>query len=253
MEGPRGQNGFFRPLHRSARWPTSVRTSSSNPRGGSRRGLRDRSADSVQEPPLPVGGAADWGLNVARQVQQRARGQLGTRPAERRLVPGQGGQLTGITELNRGLVLDLQPGDDREGGRRARAAGWGYDARTARRGRQRALGRDLQPHAERTVNPDFSQVEADAGQFTYDPRTAVFFPEKRPFFLDGIEQFTTHQQPHLHAPHRERVAAAKLTGKDRRGHRPALRGGRPRGRRTGAATIRSTTSCASSATLARRA
>ena len=36
-----------------------------------------------------------------------------------------------------------------------------------------------------TVNPDFSQVEADASQFTFDPRSALFFPEKRPFFLDG--------------------------------------------------------------------
>jgi hypothetical protein len=31
-----------------------------------------------------------------------------------------------------------------------------------------------------TVNPDFSQVEADASQFTFDPGTAIFFPEKRP-------------------------------------------------------------------------
>jgi hypothetical protein len=37
-----------------------------------------------------------------------------------------------------------------------------------------------------TVNPDFSQVEADAGQFQFDPRQALFFPEKRPFVLDGL-------------------------------------------------------------------
>ena len=42
-----------------------------------------------------------------------------------------------------------------------------------------------------TINPDFSQVEADAGQFTFDPRNALFFPEKRPFFLDGAELFNT--------------------------------------------------------------
>jgi hypothetical protein len=41
-----------------------------------------------------------------------------------------------------------------------------------------------------TANPDFSQVEADATQFAYDPRVAIFFPERRPFFLESQEQFT---------------------------------------------------------------
>lgn len=34
-------------------------------------------------------------------------------------------------------------------------------------------------------------MEADAGQFQFDPRQALFFPDKRPFVLDGIEQFAT--------------------------------------------------------------
>ncbi|MGH7712947.1 MAG: DUF5916 domain-containing protein, partial [Gemmatimonadaceae bacterium] len=38
-----------------------------------------------------------------------------------------------------------------------------------------------------TLNPDFSQVEADVGALQFDPRSAVFFPERRPFFLEGIE------------------------------------------------------------------
>jgi hypothetical protein len=40
-----------------------------------------------------------------------------------------------------------------------------------------------------TVNPDFSQVEADAGQVDFNLRYALFFPEKRPFFLEGLEKF----------------------------------------------------------------
>ena len=40
-----------------------------------------------------------------------------------------------------------------------------------------------------TVNPDFSQVEADAGQIDVNLRYAVFYPEKRPFFLEGLENF----------------------------------------------------------------
>ena len=36
-----------------------------------------------------------------------------------------------------------------------------------------------------TVNPDFSQVEADVAQLDVNTRFALFFPEKRPFFLEG--------------------------------------------------------------------
>jgi len=38
-----------------------------------------------------------------------------------------------------------------------------------------------------TYNPDFSQVESDAGQIDENLRYALFYPEKRPFFLDGRE------------------------------------------------------------------
>ena len=40
-----------------------------------------------------------------------------------------------------------------------------------------------------TYNPDFSQVEADAGRVDVNLRFALFFPEKRPFFLEGNENF----------------------------------------------------------------
>ena len=38
-------------------------------------------------------------------------------------------------------------------------------------------------------NPDFSQVEADAGQVDVNLRYALFYPEKRPFFLEGNDIF----------------------------------------------------------------
>lgn len=40
-----------------------------------------------------------------------------------------------------------------------------------------------------TVNPDFSQVEADAAEFEVNRRFALSFPEKRPFFLDDADFF----------------------------------------------------------------
>lgn len=40
-----------------------------------------------------------------------------------------------------------------------------------------------------TINPDFSQVEADVAQLNVNQTFALFFPEKRPFFLDGADFF----------------------------------------------------------------
>jgi hypothetical protein len=42
-----------------------------------------------------------------------------------------------------------------------------------------------------TINPDFSQVEADAVQLDVNERFALFFEEKRPFFLEGVDYFST--------------------------------------------------------------
>lgn len=38
-------------------------------------------------------------------------------------------------------------------------------------------------------NPDFSQVEADAGQIDVNLRYSIYYSEKRPFFLEGMENF----------------------------------------------------------------
>jgi hypothetical protein len=42
-----------------------------------------------------------------------------------------------------------------------------------------------------TLNPDFSQIEADQPQIAANERFALFFPEKRPFFLEGVDLFST--------------------------------------------------------------
>src|SRR5256886_5829451 len=64
-----------------------------------------------------------------------------------------------------------------------------------------------------TAHPDFSQVEADVGQVTVNERFALFYPEKRPFFLEGLEQFDTPNRliytRQIAAP----VGGVKLTGK----------------------------------------
>ena len=45
--------------------------------------------------------------------------------------------------------------------------------------------------ADVAVTPDFSQVEADAGVADVNERFAIFFAEKRPFFLEGSDFFAT--------------------------------------------------------------
>jgi len=45
-----------------------------------------------------------------------------------------------------------------------------------------------------TLNPDFSQVESDAAQITANERFALFFAEKRPFFLEGVDLLATPMQ-----------------------------------------------------------
>ncbi len=67
--------------------------------------------------------------------------------------------------------------------------------------------------ANLAINPDFSQVEADAAQLDINNRFALFFPEKRPFFLEGANYFETP----LDAVFTRTVASPevglKLTGK----------------------------------------
>jgi hypothetical protein len=110
-------------------------------------------------------------------------------------------------------VLDLNPEfTGRVDGAPTSPSGWGYDAQKPEIGGNVRFGVTPNLTINGTVNPDFSQVEADASQIQYDPRNALFFDEKRPFFLDGLEQFATPNRliytRRIVAP----VTAAKLTG-----------------------------------------
>jgi len=42
-----------------------------------------------------------------------------------------------------------------------------------------------------TLRPDFSQVESDTAQISANERFALFYPEKRPFFLEGVDLLQT--------------------------------------------------------------
>jgi hypothetical protein len=66
------------------------------------------------------------------------------------------------------------------------------------------------------VNPDFSHIEADAPQIDINQRYALYYSEKRPFFLEGMEIFQFPSDG-LNLIYTRRiidpVGGAKLTGK----------------------------------------
>jgi hypothetical protein len=64
-----------------------------------------------------------------------------------------------------------------------------------------------------TVNPDFSQIESDVAQIAVNERFALFFPEKRPFFLEGIELFATPFQAVYTRTITDPRAGVRATGK----------------------------------------
>jgi hypothetical protein len=64
-----------------------------------------------------------------------------------------------------------------------------------------------------TLNPDFAQVEADETVVTANQRFPIFFAEKRPFFLEGIDIFQTPLQPVHTRTIIDPDYAAKVTGK----------------------------------------
>lgn len=64
-----------------------------------------------------------------------------------------------------------------------------------------------------TLNPDFSQVEADALQLDVNEPFALQFAEKRPFFMEGSDFFQTRLQAVYSRTVRDPAWGAKLSGK----------------------------------------
>ncbi|HEY8195957.1 MAG TPA: DUF5916 domain-containing protein [Gemmatimonadales bacterium] len=155
-----------------------------------------------------------WGINILRQVQHSGH-EDSWAPAKRASASflAQSGRLVGLKDLRRGMVLDVTPSlTARSIGTRG-VEGWDYTGGTPELGGTVRWGITNNLTLNGTANPDFSQVESDVQQFAFDPRQEIFFSEKRPFFLDGIELFNT---PNLLIYTRriiQPVGAAKLTGK----------------------------------------
>ena len=156
----------------------------------------------------------NWGLHVVRKSQNTGF-EDSWAPARRDATSflNQAGVIEGMRELKPGLVLDLNPEfTGRVDGARAAGDGWSYDGKRPEIGGNVRWGVTPNLSLTGTVNPGFSQVESDTSQIQYDPRNALFFEEKRPFFLDGLEQFATPNRLVYTRRVVSPITAAKLTG-----------------------------------------
>jgi hypothetical protein len=163
----------------------------------------------------PGSGPQTWGLNVTRVVQRTGYTDTWTdvRRANASFL-GQEGAIAGLHDLRHGVTVEAQP----------------FLTATANGNRDVVSGEfareDVNPDGglnlrlgfssfalDATANPDFSQVESDEGQVTVNERFALFFPEKRPFFLEGIELFGSPQTLVYTRRIVDPKAGVKLTGK----------------------------------------
>ncbi len=163
----------------------------------------------------PGSGPQTWGFNVTRMVQRTGYTDTWTdvRRANASFL-GQEGAIGGLQDMRHGVTVEAQP----------------FVTATANGSRDDVSGEftrdDVNPDAglnlrlgfssyalDATANPDFSQVESDEGQVTVNERFALFFPEKRPFFLEGIELFGSPQTLVYTRRIVDPKAGAKLTGK----------------------------------------
>jgi len=143
----------------------------------------------------PGSGAQAWGLNVVRRTQRTGYDDTwtDTRRANASFLL-QAGTVDGLHDLQRGITTEFQPFVTAQANGTRTPSGFERGNVDASAGANLRLGLTSNLSVDATYNPDFSQIESDASQVTANERFALFFPEKRPFFLEGIELFATPNQ-----------------------------------------------------------
>lgn len=139
---------------------------------------------------------SQWGLMLYRNYPRDRRYQMFTNklPREVNCFVCSWGKVTGLHDLPTGDHMVLAPyvtanqlGEPRDG--------LGSDFVNHQVGTDAGLDLKWSPTADMavdaTINPDFSQIESDVAVISTNERFAIFIPEKRPFFLEGIELFST--------------------------------------------------------------
>ncbi len=166
---------------------------------------------SLRFPPIED---QSWGINVSREVKRKGFKQSWA-PLTKNVANtlSQSGHLVGLSDLRPERLVELNPVST---GKRLGRMGQETFQRGEFQGEvglNARLGITQNLVLDATLNPDFSQVEADDSRVTVNERFPQFYPEKRPFFLEGAEVF---QSPMALVYTRQIVdpsAGAKLTGK----------------------------------------
>jgi hypothetical protein len=154
-----------------------------------------------------------WGLILYRNWPRERRYQMFTNrlPRDSNCFVCNYGKITGLRDLPAGDHMVLAPymtaqqrGEPRFGP--------GSDFINHPVGVEAGLDFKWSPSADMavdaTINPDFSQIESDVAVISTNERFAIFLPEKRPFFLEGIELFSTPTRPSTPGRSPRRASAA---------------------------------------------
>lgn len=165
---------------------------------------------------FPEAAEQEWGLHVFRRIQRLGFDESWapvTKDIANRLALS--GSLSGLHNLERGLFLELNPvlTGTRQGAFDAGTNAFTREPVSGEFGFNAKYGLTSDLTLDATYNPDFSQVEADAGQIAVNERFALFFEEKRPFFLEGTEIFTMPKNLVYTRSIVNPVAGAKVSGK----------------------------------------
>jgi hypothetical protein len=148
---------------------------------------------------FPTDDDQTWGLIVGRLIKRNNEFSMWPYVSKKR--PGfvqQSGDMEGLHGISAGRNVQLIPYGMFTGSRYLDQPAAGVARfRSDREARGGVDGKVVLKDAftlDVTVNPDFSQVESDAPQVTVNQRYEVYFPEKRPFFMENAGYFKTPQQ-----------------------------------------------------------
>ena len=140
---------------------------------------------------------SQWGLILYRNMPRDRRYQIFTDKLPRggNCFVCHFGKISGLHDLPAGDHFVLAPYLNAHQTGEARGGVLGNDFVNHQIGTDAGLDFKWNPTADMavdaTINPDFSQVESDAAVISTNERFAIFLPEKRPFFLEGVELFST--------------------------------------------------------------
>ena len=139
----------------------------------------------------------EWGLILYRNMPRDRRYQIFTSKLPRggNCFVCHFGKITGLRDLPSGDHLVVAPYVTAHQFGEARGGVLGNELVNHQVGTDGGVDLKWNPTADMavdaTINPDFSQVEADAVVISTNERFAIYLPEKRPFFLEGVEHFAT--------------------------------------------------------------